>query len=105
MKDKPQYDIDEFLLAAFFIACSGSAFVWFIAGVIWQNALQIAEGAGLCLIFLGGAVRPKEHLMDCLTFPLSFSSQTGRETPLTVIATWVGCILWFTSLLAAHLTI
>ncbi|HEV6966503.1 MAG TPA: hypothetical protein VK305_13905 [Roseateles sp.] len=103
MKDHPDYDIAEFLLAGVFIAASGVALVWWVAGVMASDLLQTAEAAGLVLMFLGGAVHPKQFVFDCLTFPLRLVGASGRETRLTAAAAWLGGLLWAGAILAGWL--
>ena len=94
MRNHPEYELVEFFLAGLFIAASAAALIWAINNALSLNGLGTVEGTGLVLMFLGGAVHPRKFVFDSLTFPLSFVSGSGRESPLTVIAAWLGCLLW-----------
>lgn len=94
MRDHPDYDVSEFLLCGLFSAGAGASLVWAGASLYEGEKFNAAEGAGLALMLLGGGAHPKQYLLDCLTFPFSLVENSGRETPITVLAAGAGLLLW-----------
>ena len=102
MHDHPEYDISEFLLCGIFIAAAAASLVWAGASLYLGDKFTATEGAGLALMFLGGGAHPKQYVLDCLTFPFSFIENSGRETPVTVFAAFMGLALWIVGLVGNH---
>lgn len=94
MREVPEYSITEFALAALCFAASISFFIWAAHSLALSQPFRAAEGFGGGLMLLSGCADPKKHIIDCLTFPLSIAESAGRDTPLTILATYLGLTIW-----------
>lgn len=94
MEDLPDYDIAEVLLAGLFICGALIALIWAGWGLYHQVLSIFLRGAGMALVFLGGMANPKSYVISLIALPYRlFAEKTGRETPITVCAGWLGFVL------------
>lgn len=102
MRDDPEYEISEFLLAGLLISCALASLVGAAANLLNHEFASFSKACGLSLMFLGGCTHPKRYIIDCLTFPFTLMGRSGRETPITAVGSGLGFTLWLAGLLANH---
>jgi len=94
MDDRPPYSVAEFILAGLCIGGGLSFLVYAGVSLSDGHRAEALEGAGLSLLLLGGSVSPFRYVVDCLTFPFTFTIPTGRESKITMLAAGLGTLLW-----------
>jgi hypothetical protein len=94
MRDFPDYSITEFFLAALCFAAAVSAFIYGGHQLAISEPYSAIEWFGGGLALLAGCADPIKYCVDCVTFPFSIGEPAGRDTPITLVAGYIGMIIW-----------